>query len=302
MNVASAVHRLAVLLEAGVAPTPAWRYLAEADAAESLDADSHTGVIAAAAAAESVDDIALAIVSAASGSAEGAAWRGVAAAWRVASGVGAPLGPTLTRLAEVVHDVAESRRDVDVAMAGPRATGRIVLVLPFLGLGFGALMGFDTLHVLFGTIPGLLCVLIGTFLLLLGRRWTRRLLRVAREIDPTPGLGLELLGIALSGGVSPERAREIVDDALHTCGLSPVSPAADGLLEFSRAAGIPIAALLRGEAREERRAARASVRRRSAELGTRLLLPLGLCVLPSFLALGVAPLLVAVLSSTIGFS
>jgi tight adherence protein B len=37
---------------------------------------------------------------------------------------------------------------------------------------------------------------------------------------------------------------------------------------------------------------------RIAVLGTRLLLPLGLCVLPAFVALGVAPLLLAMIGST----
>jgi len=37
---------------------------------------------------------------------------------------------------------------------------------------------------------------------------------------------------------------------------------------------------------------------RAAALGSRLLLPLGVCVLPAFLALGVAPMLLSVLGST----
>jgi tight adherence protein B len=70
------------------------------------------------------------------------------------------------------------------------------------------------------------------------------------------------------------------------------------VLSFSRAAGVPAAALLHAEAEESRRAATADGERRAAELGTRLLLPLGVCILPAFIALGVAPIVVSIVSST----
>ena len=37
----------------------------------------------------------------------------------------------------------------------------------------------------------------------------------------------------------------------------------------------------------------------AAVLAVRLMIPLGVCVLPAFMALGVAPLLIAVISSTV---
>ncbi len=39
-------------------------------------------------------------------------------------------------------------------------------------------------------------------------------------------------------------------------------------------------------------------RLRAAKLSTRLLIPLGVCTLPAFLLLGVAPMLLSVLAST----
>lgn len=56
----------------------------------------------------------------------------------------------------------------------------------------------------------------------------------------------------------------------------------------------------RGEVKERRWAARADAQERAAALSVRLMLPLGLCVLPAFMALGVLPLLIAVVSSTVG--
>ena len=62
---------------------------------------------------------------------------------------------------------------------------------------------------------------------------------------------------------------------------------------------MPAAELLRSEARESRRRAAAMAERRAAILAVRLMLPLGACILPAFMVLGVIPLLVAVVSSTV---
>ena len=61
-----------------------------------------------------------------------------------------------------------------------------------------------------------------------------------------------------------------------------------------------MAELLRAEAFRVRRAARADGAARAAALGVRLMLPLGVCVLPAFVLLGVAPLMISVISGTLG--
>jgi tight adherence protein B len=75
--------------------------------------------------------------------------------------------------------------------------------------------------------------------------------------------------------------------------------AVEAVLALSRRAGVPAAELLRSEAEEARRAARADAAAKASVLAVRLMLPLGLCVLPAFMLLGVAPLLLAVITSTI---
>jgi len=141
---------------------------------------------------------------------------------------------------------------------------------------------------------------IGALLIAGGVRWNRRLIRRARQIDATPGIALELLAIAVSGGASLDRSRVLVELALGEAGLSPLGQDADEVLAFSRAAGVPAAALLQSAAQEVRRSTRTRAQLQAAELGTRLLLPLGVCILPAFVALGVAPIVIAILSSTVG--
>lgn len=68
-----------------------------------------------------------------------------------------------------------------------------------------------------------------------------------------------------------------------------------GELHFAHTTGAPTAALLRSTAASLRRNRKRRAEQRAAELGTRLVLPLGLCQLPSFICLGVIPLVLALL-------
>jgi tight adherence protein B len=289
---ASAVDRLAVLLDAGIAPSSAWGHVARGGNAIA------TRVIDGAPAGH---ELAERIVEAA-GSAppsEQMAWRAVAAAWRVATEAGAPLAPTLRDLASTLRALAQTARDIEVALAGPVATARVVLGLPAVGIALAALLGVDALAALFTTPPGWVCLAGGMLLIVLGVRWIGRMVRLASRLDPTPGLSLDLLAIALRGGAGTDRAVELVTVALADAGLPSTGGDGAEVLAFSRAAGVPAAALLRAEAEELRRRERAEAAARAARLETRLLAPLGLCVLPAFVLLGVAPVLLALLSSTV---
>ncbi|CAN5401175.1 hypothetical protein BH10ACT6_BH10ACT6_15470 [soil metagenome] len=292
--VAAVTQRLAVLLEVGIAPASAWRHVA---------ADGRSSVAAAVVAQGGVGlEVAEQLLQARglAPTAERAAWSALAAAWWVAVESGAPLAPTLHRFAASLRELAQSLRDVEVALAGPLATSRIVLALPAVGLLFGALLGFDAPRILATTPAGWGCLVVGGALIVGGVRWNRRLVRSASENDPTPGLAFELLAVAVSGGASLERARSLVDSVLAEAELPHLDAAVDAVLAFSRSAGIPAAGLLHAEAQELRRRTRTRAQLRAAELGTRLLLPLGVCILPSFVALGVAPIVIAILSSTVG--
>jgi tight adherence protein B len=301
-TVAAVVQRLAVLLEAGIAPVSAWRHVAAAEAShtESRSASPVAtavvtrGGVGLELATQLLDARELAPPS------ERLAWSALAAAWWVAVESGSPLAPTLHRFAASLRELAQSLRDVDVALAGPLATSRIVLALPAVGLLFGALLGFDAPRILATTPAGWACLVIGGLLIVGGVRWNGALIRRARQSDPVPGLGLELLAIAVSGGASLDRSRALVDVALRESGLPQLGDDADAVLAFARAAGVPAAALLHAEAQELRRRTRTQAQLRAAELGTRLLLPLGVCILPAFVALGVAPIVIAILSSTVG--
>ncbi|GAA3703421.1 hypothetical protein GCM10022377_16320 [Zhihengliuella alba] len=66
-------------------------------------------------------------------------------------------------------------------------------------------------------------------------------------------------------------------------------------LGFAHRSGAAAARLLRTTAAEHRRAAARAAERRAAELGVRLVVPLGLCALPAFICIGILPLVISMM-------
>lgn len=306
-ELAGHVHRLAVLIAAGLAPRTAWAHaatVAKTPLISSIAAHVDRGT-----------DVGDAIESAV-GSGEHAlsaddesAWRSLAAAWRVATISGSPLAPALRGFAETLRDREAARRDIRIALAGPQATARIVMLLPAVAVLLGLLMGVDLVATI-STPYGAGAVAAGLVLIMVARRWMRRLVRAAAPPAPTVGLALDLLAVAAGGGGSPEAAAALVMAEVcqalpaPTIGVddTPSRDAAhlDTLVRLSRAAGAPLGELARAEAAETRNRARAESRESAERLAVRLMLPLGACILPAFLLLGVVPMLMGLLSSTAG--
>ncbi len=293
-EVAAVTQRLAVLLGAGVAPASAWAHVAEG----SSSTIPARVVASRAEPARLADELAAAAESL--GRLDASAWRGLAAAWSVATDAGAPLAPSLRDYARSLRSLAQVQRDVDVALAAPVATARMVMVLPVIGVLFGMALGFNTLETLFTTPLGWGSLVVGVLLMVLAQRWNRRLVASAQPDDAAPGLECDLMAIAVSGGGALDRARVTVDDAVQRFGLTARGDRIDGVIELSRRAGVPAAELLRAEADDARRNARAEAQEKAARLSVGLMLPLGLCILPAFMVLGVFPLLITVISSTVG--
>lgn len=306
-RVAGATERLAALLTAGLAPAAAWRNVVPpGDRGEwglsGGASDDARLVEAAADAAGDGGSVAEAIERARAEHPDASpAWSMLAAAWAVADAAGAPLAGCLAMLADALRSEAQLRREAAAALAGPAASARLVAALPVIAVAFGALLGFDTIGVLLGNPIGLACLVVGSALLWAGARWSRSLVARASVARPAAGLELELMAVALTSGASLARAEQLVDGALraHLPDVA-TSGAAAPVLRLAERAGAPVAELLRAEAARLRGAARAEGAVRAAALGVRLMIPLGCCVLPAFVLLGVTPLLVSVVTGTLG--
>lgn len=89
---------------------------------------------------------------------------------------GAPLAGVLDQLAADLEAELLARQSFDAAMAGPRATTRLLTWLPVVGLGAGFLLGIDVGSTLLTSWPAQLSMAAGAGLWALNRIWCRRLL------------------------------------------------------------------------------------------------------------------------------
>lgn len=278
-EVARLVQSAAVLMSAGLSPDRVWAYL---------------GV-------NMVDVV----------SRPEPSWRSFAAGWAVATTVGAPMAQSMRRLASALREGAEVVRDIQSALVGPQSASKLIMYLPIAALGLGALLGFNSLEFLLFRPLGWGCVIISALLIYSGAKWSAELTVRATPLSWNPGLRAELTAMALGGGASLERAAFLVTKELGEAQVSlAVKPggqvppgssetaAIERVLALAEEAGVPAAELLRAEAERQRYEARATGQAGAQRLGVQLLLPLGMCVLPAFVLVGVVPLIVSVLSST----
>lgn len=148
-----------------------------------------------------------------------------------------------------------------------------------------------------------------------------------RAATPSPSSGvasvpllLELLGTALESGLTVQGALRVVagvaEPRVRGCLLQVVAGLEIGAswddswdgkllradmiqihdaLSFGALTGASVAPLLYAEAQQCRRMAGRFAEKRAAALGVKLVLPLGLCALPAFIALGVIPVVMAMI-------
>lgn len=144
-------------------------------AAAAASGGAASGLRAAAAAASLGGDVAQALISASASSAVPELLRGLAACWTVCAATGSGLAAAVERLGEGQRSAAEQRRAVEVELAGPQATARLLALLPVVGLLLAAGLGAAPLAFLVATTPGRVCLVLGLLLELVGLRWTARL-------------------------------------------------------------------------------------------------------------------------------
>jgi tight adherence protein B len=99
--------------------------------------------------------------------------RRLAALWTVAETTGAGLADAVERLCDELDDEAELRRELDSVLAGPRASARLMALLPAGGVLLGTGLGGDPVDLLLHDALGQSCLVGGTVLVAVGLRWTR---------------------------------------------------------------------------------------------------------------------------------
>ena len=237
----------------------------------------------------------------------------VALACRFSHGLGAPMADILDAIGDSIDDaqsVAEARR---VASSGPLMSARVLAALPLVGIVSALALGASPWQFYTGATVGRICALLGVAAWVAGIASCRRILARARSVDEDtdPALACDLAAAGLACGAAIPRvldalaaacARESLAWTAHALRLGVpwdeaweetpewAHPLRDAL-ESSWTSGSAPEMMLARSASWERRSRLADAKTRAEELSVRLVGPLGVCFLPAFLALGIAPLL-----------
>lgn len=110
------------------------------------------------------------------------ALRSVAAGWKVASHTGAGLATVLESIGVGLRHDEDARAETQAALGPPRATARMLAVLPLLGLGLGESMGVHPTAFLVRTTLGRLCLVVGLVLAVAGVLWVDRIAQSAESV------------------------------------------------------------------------------------------------------------------------
>jgi tight adherence protein B len=219
----------------------------------------------------------------------------------------------------VLRESAACRQDMMVAASQARLSARMLTALPFLLSGAAFVISTSFRSSL--TSPAVVvCLLLGLALNRVGWRWISRHISAALSEQPSLGESLaDHLCVSLRAGltisqacerwnntcrVGTQVARSLQNgDSLGTS-LKPLAESADesarGLADVVLQAehdGLPVLSTVNRLSTETRLQRRRSVDTRIRQLPTRLSVPLVICVLPSFLFLSVAPLVLSSLST-----
>nr|WP_300337092.1 hypothetical protein [Actinomyces sp.] len=245
-----------------------------------------------------------------------AAVPGAVAACRLSAALGAPLAAVLEAVAQGVAESGRAEASRRTALAGPQATARLLACLPLIGLALGTAIGARPQEVLLGGGVGSVLGLVGIGLMGAGHYLTRRLVWAAESASQgvDEALVLDLAAAALSCGSSVPGTLEALAQALDEPACGVVARAlllGAGWQEAWRAAqdedwcarrqdleaclrpgwedGASPVPLLAATAASLRSGRGARDQEAAERLAVRLVVPLGLCHLPAFVALGIVP-------------
>ncbi|MGR0159306.1 type II secretion system F family protein [Paenarthrobacter nitroguajacolicus] len=113
------------------------------------------------------------------GSSERRVWMELAACLDIAETSGCPLADLLTRFAAQLEAEEDAEAARQTALAGPKATVRLLSWLPVFGLGLGMALGVDPLGILLNNFLGVATFASGLLLTAAGRVWSSRLVASA---------------------------------------------------------------------------------------------------------------------------
>jgi tight adherence protein B len=189
---------------------------------------------------------------------------------------GAPVQQVARRLVGFELDLERFRSELATANEVPIATRKLLLWLPGFSMVVGQLAGFGTIAAIFQPL-GVATFAIAAVLILIGVRWSGKLLEPLLQQPQHPAFELLRFSLLLSSG-SP---------------LSDQYPkAVTKLVQLSRLTGAPLSDLVEIEIELTTQRALQESMAKAKRMSIELLVPMSLTVLPAFLILTIVPMLI----------
>lgn len=207
--------------------------------------------------------------------------------WQSAIELGAPVSLALNELNRYERAQIASEFELRQSLALPKATKRLMLWLPVFGVGISQTFGLNPLAG-FSNPVGVFAFGMAVFLLFAGDKFAEKMISKLEESSSDENLPLLLFAIALKAGISISEARSFMQRKFPKQNLE-----LDSHIEFAVTTGAPIANILVSTAQENHDAKTSKAIQDAKALSVKLLIPLGLTVLPAFLLLTVAPILIS---------
>ena len=196
--------------------------------------------------------------------------------------LGAPLKTLLISLATQQESASKAKAELAQAMAMPKATKRLLLWLPVLTLALTVLTGISSLNSLTNPLV-IVAILLGSALLYLGHRISKRLLLTLNENFDVADL--QKFAIAIACGLTTGKIVNRFPDLL-------ASPKVARLVSLTNRTGAALSKLASSEIENSLQAQLSEKIAAARVLSVRLLMPLGLTTLPAFMLFTIPPTLV----------
>lgn len=219
----------------------------------------------------------------------------------VAIDSGSAVASEIEYVAELFHSRERALQRIEIAHASPKATARLMLWLPVLILAMAQLLGWGVLDSLTQKPIVSASMVLGAGLLFLSKMVSSSFLKKAKPNESFVGFYLLGVSLEISGGAHLEQAQLRAEGLyLEIFRESPPVGELEIMEEVSKLVeqkGARAINLLRKQAKLMQDDALLATEVKIEKLGIRLMLPLGLGVLPAFVFLAIVPLMATTLGS-----
>jgi tight adherence protein B len=221
--------------------------------------------------------------------------------WQLAIELGSPIADSLRHLADSREQQLENERQIQLAFATPSMTAKLINWLPIVSLLLAQAVGLNPFGAIASNLLVVIAVLVGLSLMATAKFWSNHILLAAKPHQEDPAFYINCVAMAIEAGLPPivaiQRVQEKLfegEDSTHSTRQIEMVTA---LLELSARTGAAAVRLLRSLADQERKEKTFAENEKIAKLNIKLLLPIGLAVLPAFGLLTIVPVAFGFLGS-----